>query len=126
VALWGALANGIIPADERDAGAGAVQAGSRLAERARGGVNAELYVEGLNSAMELARAKFGRELDQLPATELHELMQALEAAAPGFFRQLRMEVCAFYLSDPEVWKRIGFPGPSTGTGGYPDFDQKQR
>jgi hypothetical protein len=44
----------------------------------------------------------------------------------GFFRQLRMDVCALYLSDPGVWARIGFPGPSTAQGGYPDFDQPQR
>jgi len=45
--------------------------------------------------------------------------------APGFFKQLRMDVAALYLGDPGVWRRIGFPGPSTDTGGYPDFDQPQ-
>ena len=44
---------------------------------------------------------------------------------PDFFRQLRMDACASYMSDPGVWQRIGFPGPSTDTGGYPDFDQPQ-
>jgi len=34
-------------------------------------------------------------------------------------------VSAMYLSDPAVWERIGFPGPSTAAGGYPDFDQPQ-
>ena len=29
-----------------------------------------------------------------------------------------MDVCALYLSDPAVWRRIGFPGPSAETGGY--------
>jgi hypothetical protein len=29
------------------------------------------------------------------------------------------------MSDPGVWQRIGFPGPSTEAGGYPDFDQPQ-
>src|ERR1041385_3923811 len=36
-----------------------------------------------------------------------------------------MDVAAMYLSDPGVWQRIGFPGPSTASGGYPDFDQPQ-
>jgi hypothetical protein len=35
-----------------------------------------------------------------------------------------MDVSALYLSDPEVWCRIGFPGPSIDSGGHPDFDQK--
>jgi hypothetical protein len=36
-----------------------------------------------------------------------------------------MDVCALYLSDPAVWQRIGFPGPSADSGGHPDFDQPQ-
>src|SRR5256885_84364 len=43
----------------------------------------------------------------------------------GFFKHLRMDVWGLYLSDAEVWGRIGFPGPSVQTGGYPDFDQPQ-
>ena len=31
-----------------------------------------------------------------------------------------------YLRDPAVWQRIGFPGPSTASGGYDDFDQPQK
>ena len=38
-------------------------------------------------------------------------------ASPAFFKQLRMDVCALYLSEPAVWRRIGFPGPSTRSGG---------
>ena len=41
-------------------------------------------------------------------------------------KQLRMDVCALYLTDPGVWGRIGFPGPSVERGGYPDFDQPAR
>ena len=50
---------------------------------------------------------------------------AKSVAEPGFFKQLRMDTCALYLSDPGVWARIGFPGPSSAQGGYPDFDQPQ-
>ena len=30
-----------------------------------------------------------------------------------------------YPSVAGVWQRIGFPGPSSQSGGYPDFDQPQ-
>jgi len=125
VATLSALANGVIPPDERDAGAAAVAAGPRIAERARQGLNGTLYVAGLKLASNLARQRFGREVNGLSPAELHELISALDAASPGFFRQLRGDVCALYMSDPGVWQRIGFPGPSTEAGGYPDFDQPQ-
>ena len=120
-----ALANGIIPADARDAGAAAVAAGPRLAEKLAAGVNAAVYRRGLSAAAELARVKFGRGVAELDAAQTHELLGTLREQQPGFFKQLRMDVCALYLSDPGVWARIGFPGPSTAQGGYPDFDQPQ-
>ena len=120
-----ALANGIIPADGRDAGAAAVHAGSVIAERVCRGVNGALYAEGLETAKGLAREKFGRDAAVLVPAEIHELLGALEKASPRFFRQIRADVCALYMSDPAVWQRIGFPGPSTDAGGYPDFDQPQ-
>jgi len=125
VATLSALASGIIPPDDRDAGAAAVGAGPRIAERARQGVNGALYVAGLKLASDLARQRFKREVNGLGPAELHELIGALDAASPVFFRQLRADVCAQYMSDPGVWQRIGFPGPSTEAGGYPDFDQPQ-
>jgi hypothetical protein len=121
-----ALANGIIPADGRDAGAAAVGAGPRLAEKLAAGASAALYRAGLAAAAELAGAKFGRPPQQLDAAEMRELIEELRERQPAFFRQLRADVCALYLSDPGVWERIGFPGPSTAQGGYPDFDQPQR
>jgi hypothetical protein len=124
-AALAALANGIIPADARDAGAGAVNAGSRLAEKLAAGASAALYRSGLAAAMALAQARFGRTAAALDAAQIHDLLAALQDQHPAFFRQLRMDVCALYLSDPGVWTRIGFPGPSTEQGGYPDFDQPQ-
>ena len=64
-------------------------------------------------------------VEELDAAQVSELLMALSARSPAFFRQLRADVCALYLSDPGVWQRIGFPGPSSDTGGYPDFDQSQ-
>jgi Gluconate 2-dehydrogenase subunit 3 len=124
-AVLAALANGVIPADERDAGAAAVNAGPRLAGQVAAGVNAALYRAGVAAAEELARERFGRGAAELEAGQVQELLGALRERQPAFFRQLRADVCALYLSDPGVWARIGFPGPSTEQGGYPDFDRPQ-
>ncbi|MEW6305961.1 MAG: aldehyde dehydrogenase family protein [Verrucomicrobiota bacterium] len=125
VAALSALANGIIPPDETDAGAGAVHAGATLAEKARRGPACELYAEGLTTAAALARQTYGRSIGELTASQIHDLLGVLQETQPDFFRQLRADVSAIYLSDAGVWQRIGFPGPSTDTGGYPDFDQPQ-
>ena len=119
------LADGIIPADERDAGAAAVHAGPRLAEKLAAGMNLPLYRRGLAAAAVLAQARFGLGVEALNPAQAHELLDALREQQPAFFRQFRADVCALYLSDPGVWARIGFPGPSTAQGGYPDFDQPQ-
>ena len=125
IATLATLADGIIPADDRDAGAAAVHAGPGIAERMRRSPYADVYVEGLKAARELAREMFVQAVDELNAAQLFELLTALSARSPAFFRQLRADVCALYLSDAGVWQRIGFPGPSSDSGGYPDFDQPQ-
>jgi len=125
VALLAALADGIIPPDDRDGGASSVHAGSRLAERIRSGVNSSLYLHGIETAESVAQQKFQRSVAKLSAEQLHQLLEIIREQMPAFFKQLRMDVSALYLSDPDVWQRIGFPGPSTASGGYPDFDQPQ-
>ena len=119
------LANGIIPADEIDAGAAAVNAGPRLEERIRAGIHESLYRRGLEAARTIAAEEYGREISQLRPAEVEKILARVREKLPAFFAQLRMDVCAFYLSDPDVWRRIGFPGPSTQSGGYPDFDRPQ-
>jgi hypothetical protein len=119
------LANGIIPTDARDAGAAAVNAGPRLAEKIAAGANSALYRSGLATAAALAQAKISRPTEVLDAAQVHELLGMLREEQPAFFRQLRADVCALYLSDPGVWARIGFPDPSTAQGGHPDFDRPQ-
>jgi hypothetical protein len=114
------LANGIIPADEMDEGASVVNAGMRIADRIDQGVNAKVYLSGLDTV-----ASLQKDVLRLSAAEIHELLGVLREKAPGLFKQLRMDVSAMYLSDPGVWERIGFPGPSSESGGYPDFDQVQ-
>jgi hypothetical protein len=121
----GALANGIIPADEIDDGAAAVNAGPRLAERIQAGIHATLYRQGLEDARTVAAEEYGREVDQLSPAEVATVLALVREKLPAFFAQLRMDVSALYLSDPGVWRRIGFPGPSTNSGGYPDHNQPQ-
>ena len=125
IAALNALANGIIPPDETDGGAAMVFAGLGAADKYRKGINAEIYEAGLQTATALAKGKFGRAVGELSAAQIHELLRLLQEQALPFFKQLRMDVNAAYLSDPGVWQRIGFPGPSTEKGGYPDFDQPQ-
>jgi hypothetical protein len=120
-----ALANAIIPPDARDAGAAAVEAGPRLAERLRDGPQAALYEQGIRTARELCARQFGRPIAALTPVELHDLTQQVAAGEPAFFKQLRLDTTTLYLSDPAVWTRIGFPGPSIETGGHHDFDRPQ-
>jgi Gluconate 2-dehydrogenase subunit 3 len=120
------LADGIIPADEIDRGASEVDAAGRLAERVRAGVNAVIYVRGIETARTLAAERFGSDVASLSAEQVHALLEEARRVAPGFLKQLRMDVSALYLSDPGVWGRIGFGGPSIRTGGYADFDRRQR
>lgn len=119
------LAAAIIPGDNRDAGAAAVDAGPRLALGVRAGRHAVLYADGLRTAESAAEELFGRPVGSLSPAEAAAVLGRLAASAPGFFRQLRADVAAIYLSDPAVCARIGFPGPSLEAGGYPDFDQPQ-
>jgi hypothetical protein len=121
-----ALANAIIPPDGRDAGAAAVDAGPRLAERMRDSPVAALYVQGMRTALEECARRFGRAITALSPAELDELARHVAATEPAFFRQLRLDTTTLYLSAPAVWARIGFPGPSIETGGHPDFDRPQR
>src|SRR5687768_10861278 len=95
-----ALANGIIPADDSDGGAAAVEAGKRLVAKIDGGINADLYRRGIERAEALAQERFRFSLTSLQAGEMCALIGLLRAELPGFFKQLRMDVCAMYLSDP--------------------------
>jgi acyl-CoA reductase-like NAD-dependent aldehyde dehydrogenase len=126
IAALAALAHGIIPGDSRDGGAAAVNAGPRLAEKVAAGVNAATYRRGLAAALSIAKEEFGLLVGVLDAPQVHWLLDALRPREAAFFRQLRMDVCALYLGDADVAARIGFPGASTATGGYPDFDQPQK
>lgn len=125
IAALATLADGIIPADATDVGAAAVSAAQRLAEKIAPGVNAAVYRAGLDLARTLAEEQYHQPVQGLTPEQVHDLLGLLRDRLPGFFKQLRMDVSALYLSDPAVQRRIGFPGPSTMSGGYPDFDRPQ-
>ena len=125
IATLAVLANGIIPEDDRDAGAATVHAGPSIAERMRRSPYVTVYVDGLKTSRQIAVVMFAKTVEELDAAQVHELITALSALTPAFFRQLRADVCALYLSDSGVWQKIGFPGASSDSGGYPDFDQPQ-
>ena len=124
-ALLKVLTNGIVPADERDGGAESVGAAAQIARRIEQGINRAVYLDGLTVAQRIAEERFKGAMEALTPEQAHELVGALREQAPGFYKQLRMDVSAIYLSNPAVWARIGFPGPSIEKGGYPDFDQPQ-
>ncbi len=118
------LVNGIIPgADEETASPGPCVT-QRLAAKIIGGSVQNLYLRGLEKAEVFSQQKYRKSLLSLDALETHELLEKIREEIPAFFKQLRMDTSAIYLSQPEVWKKIGFPGPSAATGGYPDFDQQ--
>ena len=76
------LANGIIPADEMDEGAGAVNAGMRIADRVDQGINAKVYLAGMEFVEGL-----GRDVVRMSNQEIHELLGVLREKSPGFFKQ---------------------------------------
>ncbi|WP_028550540.1 gluconate 2-dehydrogenase subunit 3 family protein [Paenibacillus sp. UNC451MF] len=124
--LLAVLANGVIPADDTDQGAAVANAGQVLADRIERGVHAKLYVLGIEAAADASQEQFGKPLMQLDQEQVYDVMMALKAYMPGFYKQLRSDVISLYLNAPGVWERIGFPGASAHTGGYPDFDQPQQ
>src|SRR5262245_53066637 len=94
IAALAVLANGIIPDDEIDGGAATVQAGAALAEKARRGINASLYLQGLAEAEAIAREQCGKSVGDLDAQEIHRVLGMLQQKSPAFFKQLRMDVSA--------------------------------
>src|SRR4051812_16632467 len=87
-----ALCDGIIPPDERDAGAAAVHAAPRLGEKISAGMSTALYARGIQLADDLACSSYGRRVCKLTRVETDDLMARVRDALPGFFKQLRMDV----------------------------------
>src|SRR5438046_1937217 len=88
IAALAVLADGIIPPDVSDAGAGAVNVAERLAEKIAAGVNSSIYLAGLERAQGIARERFSATVSALTAAQVHELLGVLREVLPGFFKQL--------------------------------------
>ena len=125
VATLSALACAMIPADEKDDGVAPFDPASRIAEKIEADPNPAPYLNGLRVAENASLQEFDRSVTELDAASLQKLLGMLRDGAPAFFKFIRAEVCALYLGQPSVWKRIGFPGSAIEKGGYPDFDQPQ-
>jgi hypothetical protein len=139
VASIAAAAEAIIPADAFDGGVAPLDPGPVIATRARYQAQvARLYTAGLAALEQSVSIMFpGRRFVDLSLSERGRVLTAMRnGAAPGaawrnissqeFYRTLRTDVCFVYMTDPDVGRRLGFPGPSTSAGGYPDYDQPQR
>jgi len=125
VAALESLASTIIPGDSRGAGVAQFNPGAHLAEKLRTNPFASGLLQGLDFAAKQSLEMFGLPVGELPSESLYQLVGVLRDRSPGFFKFLRMETCALYLSQTATWQRIGFPGPSIEQGGYPDFDRVQ-
>lgn len=76
------------------------------------------------TSRQIAVVMFAKTVEELDAAQVHELITALSALTPAFFRRVTHDVCALYLRIPVFGEKIGFPC-SSDSGGYPDFDQPQ-
>jgi hypothetical protein len=126
VAALKSLASAIIPADSRGPGVAQFNPGAHLAGKLQANPFASGLLQGLDFAEKQSLQMFGLPVGELPLESLDNLVGVLRDRSPAFFKFLRMETCALYLSQAATWQRIGFPGPSIEQGGYPDFDQAQR
>jgi hypothetical protein len=138
VATIDAAAEAIIPGDDLDAGVAVLGPGHVIAMRVRYQAQmADLYARGLAALEQSVDIMFpGRRFVDLSLAERGRVLTAMRhGAAPGagwrevssqeFYRTLRADVCFVYTTDPDVCRRIGFPGPSTATGGHADHDRPQ-
>ena len=94
IAMLAALANGIIPADDRDAGAAAVHAGPGIAERMRRSPYAAVYLDGLRAAHEFAKTMFAKSAPDLTAGQMHELHERVAHWARGLDQENEFALCA--------------------------------
>src|SRR5947207_15184043 len=83
-----ALAAGIIPPDEKDAGAANANVWPRLSAK----LDTVVYADGLAVAGRIAQEKFRRPVGELSPQEMYKLLDTLREESPAFFKQLRMDV----------------------------------
>lgn len=133
-----ALALTVIPPDGFDEGvrgmgfADVAEVRSRYQpERSR------LYLAALRAVDEMARFRFGaKDFVSLGPEERERVLDAIrrgerddatwgDVQPDKFFTALWEDVVFLYCTHQDTWRRIGWPGPSFDSGGYPDFDKPQ-
>ncbi|HXV43548.1 MAG TPA: gluconate 2-dehydrogenase subunit 3 family protein, partial [Anaerolineae bacterium] len=133
-----ALASTMIPADDFDAGVQGMGFASVAEMRSRYEAGrAELYLTALHAVDQMAQTMFNKPnfVELLPAERTALLDSIRQNQANGkiwggvkpsaFFSALWEDVTFLYCTHPDTWERIGFPGPSFDSNGYPDADQPQ-
>ncbi len=77
----------------------------------------KLYLEGIRGLDEAARRRSpGATFAELSAPARQEIVRSLEAAP--FLQAVYADTIAYFYSLPDVWRQIGYPGPSAHHGGY--------
>jgi ribosome-associated toxin RatA of RatAB toxin-antitoxin module len=133
-----ALAGAMIPADDFDAGVQGMGFASVAEMRSRYEAGrAELYLTALGAVDQMAQTMFSRpNFIALTPTERTALLDSIRQnqvndklwggfKPSAFFSALWEDVTFLYCTHPDTWERVGFPGPSFDTHGYPDADQPQ-
>jgi len=133
-----ALAATMVPADDFDAGVQDLGFVSLAEMRCRYEAGREeLYATALNAVDQMAQNMFGKpDFVALAPGERIALLDAVRQGQAGggtweqvnpasFFGALWEDAVFLYCTHPDTWRRIGFPGPSFGTGGHLDFAQAQ-
>jgi ribosome-associated toxin RatA of RatAB toxin-antitoxin module len=133
-----ALASTMMPADEFDAGVQDLGFISLAEMRSRYEAGREtLYATALDAVDKMAQAMFDKPyfVDLTPADRAALLDAVRQGRVNGevwghvepstFFGALWEDVIFLYCTHPDTWRRIGFPGPSFDTGGYPDYSKPQ-
>jgi len=79
---------------------------------ARDGAVALLISDGINALERETEVHWS----SLSGERRSETLKGLEPTA--FFKTLRADFVAWFYSNPEVWSRFGYEGPSNDKGGY--------
>lgn len=77
----------------------------------------KLYLEGVRLLDEAARRTgAGTSFADLSPSARHEVVKALEGSP--FLRAVHTATIGYFYGLPDVWRRVGYPGPAVHHGGY--------
>ncbi|MFX8805454.1 gluconate 2-dehydrogenase subunit 3 family protein, partial [Acinetobacter baumannii] len=76
-----------------------------------------LYTDGVKALDQAATQRYGKPYAALTDEDQRvRVLSALEDSA--FFRKVRADMITALYTQPEVWARLGYEGPSAEFGGY--------